>query len=83
LDRAGPDGVDLSPLDHGVGGLDADRDGRKIDQCQGGFNHLVSNYTILNESFRTHRRMRLKLIGLVIPSPVGLAMVNEQKPSPP
>ncbi len=41
------------------------------------------HYTIRKLSFSTHRLMRLKLIGLVMPSPVGLAIVKEQKPSPP
>ena len=43
----------------------------------------VPPYTILNASLSVQRRMRLKLTGLVIPSPVGLAMVYEQNPSPP
>jgi len=41
------------------------------------------SYTMRKASFNVQRRSRLKLTGLVSPSPVGLAMVNEQKPSPP
>jgi hypothetical protein len=50
----------------------------RTDMCS--FPDIASrraDYTILNESTNVHRRSRVKLIGEVIPSPVGLAMVNE------
>lgn len=43
-----------------------------------GFCRLALNrYTIRKPSFRAQRRRRLKLRQVVMPSPVGLAMVNE------
>ncbi|EKD83973.1 MAG: hypothetical protein ACD_39C00331G0001 [uncultured bacterium] len=40
-------------------------------------------YTILNESTMTHRRRRVKDRAVVIPSPVGDAIVIVVVPSPP
>ena len=90
LDRAGDDHLDRGAFDHGVGSLDAGGYASEFEKSQGRFVHLSSScpmqrhtaYTMRNESLSTQRRMRLKLMGFVIPSPVGLAMVKEQNPSP-
>ncbi len=42
LYRAGPDDVELSALDHRVGGLDPDRDAAEVDQSQCRFDHAAS-----------------------------------------
>ena len=81
LDRARTKQIDFRSLDHRVGGLQADGDAGEIEKSESRFDHR--GQTIRKESLSTQRRIRLKLKGLVRPSPVGLAMVNEQNPSPP
>src|SRR5205085_5012906 len=78
--------TDRPALDHGNGGLLQDRvgsinavgDAAKFDNRDGG----VFLHTILNAPTSVQRRQREKLFGVVIPSPVGLAMVNDVGPSP-
>src|SRR5205085_2458691 len=61
-----------------VGSINAVGDAAKFDNRDGG----VFLHTILNAPTSVQRRQREKLFGVVIPSPVGLAMVNDVGPSP-
>src|ERR1043165_2648310 len=78
-DRAGAHEGDRRLLQDRVDRVDARRDVFVVDdrECGGLLHHVI-----LKWSTRTQRRQREKLRGPVIPSPVGLAMVNEQYPSP-
>ena len=51
--------------------------------CLSSFNvGPLCRYTILKSPYRTHRRSLVKVLALVTPSPVGVAMVMVVKPSP-
>jgi hypothetical protein len=78
VNRAGPDDVERRALDHRVPGLDPPGDRRELEHGDGGLHQ-----TIRRAPTTVIRRSRENVRGLVSPSPVGLAMENEEKPSPP
>ena len=73
-DGAGLDHGDGGLLQQRVGAVDAVGDAAELDDRDGG---IFPHQTILNAPTSVQRRQREKLRGLVMPSPVGLAMVNE------
>src|ERR1700733_7538184 len=78
--------ADRATLDHGnrgllqdrVGGVDAVRKAAKFNDRDGG----MFFHTIRNAPTSVQRRQRGKLFGVVMPSPVGLAIVKDVGPSP-
>ena len=73
-DGAGLDHGDGRFLQQRVGAVDAVGDAAELDDRDG---RVFPHQTILNAPTSVQRRQREKLRGLVMPSPVGLAMVNE------
>ena len=81
LHRPGPQAGEGSPLDHGVAGDDAGGHRAELEKGESGIG--AGAHTILNAPTTEMRRSRVKVSGRVMPSPEGLAMENEVKPSPP
>ncbi len=73
-DGAGLDHGDGRLLQQRVGAVDAVGDAAELNDCDGG---IFPHHTILNAPTSVQRRHREKLRGPVMPSPVGLAMVND------
>ena len=69
------DDVERRPLDHGITGLDTDCDGIELQQCN---SRLHRHQTILKAPTTVTRRSRENVLGLVRPSPVGLAMEKDE-----
>src|SRR5450759_5873132 len=85
MHRAGPDHVDRGPLGHRVAGLDSGGDRIQLEEGEGRPDRGagVHRHTIRSAPTTVIRRSREKVRGRVRPSPDGLAIENEQKPSPP
>src|SRR5487761_2267476 len=90
VDRAGPDHVDRGALGQRVPGLDPGGDRIQLEKGEGRLDGGTSGHgggghrqTIRSAPTTVIRRSREKVRGRVRPSPDGLAIEKEVKPSPP
>jgi hypothetical protein len=79
MHRPGNQLRDGTALDHCIAGPNPDRNRVEFEEPD----RRVHDQTILSAPTTAIRRSRVNVIGRVMPSPVGLAIENEVKPSPP